>query len=72
LWQEATCFVRNRHSKEILANSTISKLLFKNQAAFAKNPLESKFQAKQVPPSTFTKRDFGATRGLDLQFKLQG
>jgi hypothetical protein len=50
----------------------IFELLFKNRAAFAENPSESKFQEKQAPLSTFTKHDFGATRGLDLQFKLQG
>jgi hypothetical protein len=72
LWRESTCFVGNRYSQEIHANSTIFKFSFKNRAALAKNPLENKFQSKQASLSTFTKRDFGATRGLDLQFKLQG
>jgi hypothetical protein len=62
----ATCFVRNRHSKEILTSSTTFKLLLKNRATFAKNPLESRFQVKQVSLPTFTKHDFGVTRGLDL------
>jgi hypothetical protein len=48
----------------------IFKLLFKNQPAFAKNPSESKFQAKQASLSTFAKHDFGTTRGLAL-LKLQ-
>jgi hypothetical protein len=50
----------------------ILKFTIKNQAAFAKDPSESRFQAKQVFLSTFTKRDFGTTRGFDLQLKLQG
>jgi hypothetical protein len=64
----ATCFVRNRHSKEILTNSRIFKLLFKDLATFVKNPLESRFQVKQVSLPTFMKHDFGVTRGLDLGF----
>jgi hypothetical protein len=48
----------------------IFKITFKNQAAFAKNPSESRFQAKQTSLSTFTKHDFGTTRGLTL-LKLQ-
>jgi hypothetical protein len=43
----------------------IFKLLFKDRAAFVKNPNKSRFQVKQVPLPTFTKQDFGATRGLD-------
>jgi hypothetical protein len=50
----------------------ISKVTFLNQAAFAKDPSESKFQAKQVSLPTFTKHDFGITRGLVLSdYKVQ-
>jgi hypothetical protein len=50
LWRGASCFVRNTHSKEIPTSSTIFRLLFKIRAAFVKNPNESRFQVKQVPP----------------------
>jgi hypothetical protein len=50
----------------------IFKITFKNQAAFAKDSPESKFQAKQVSLPTFTKHDFGTTRGLVLSgYKVQ-
>jgi hypothetical protein len=48
----------------------ISEISFENQAAFAKDPPESRFQAKQISLSTLTKHDFGTTRGLTL-FKFQ-
>jgi hypothetical protein len=48
----------------------ISKISYENQAAFAKDSPESRFQAKQISLSTFTKHDFGTTQGLAL-FKFQ-